>query len=310
MQARILSFQNTRGLLVSLAIPIALAGPVALAHGGDSHDLTPVHLLRGKILVDHQDEHGHEHSRFSLGITANSSQHLGDVRPRPSLTPSNLSENRLSAALNYRVSDAATLNLLTAFSSTEAMQDPSLGSTFVRAIGDHGLQSILFAAIAAPVSKISREQNRLITLNLSSGVFTTVGRWTAGAFGNLGLPFYDGARRSKPIESEPDEDTSLHKEDSHEDGHAHTAERFLAGGSLKLGYRLGQTFRLDSSVESIAKRLMTNITVFDSELTLAKLCYLGAGWEAGIGMGWKEENGSSLHFPTSMISKFNLTIWR
>lgn len=294
-----------------LALPLAFSGQAVLAHGGDSHDVNSVHLLRGKILDDHEDEHEHRHSRFSLGVTANSSQTLGDDKSKPSPEPSNLNEKRLGVALNYRVSPEASLNLLGGFSSAEALQDPSFGSTYVRAITREGIQSVSFAAIAVPASKISREQSRVLTMNLSSGLLTMAGRWTAGLFGNLGLPFYGGTGRKKSgTESEQEEDASHHEGGSHDDGHSHIAERFLAGGSLRLAYRLVWGFRLDTSFEAAAKRLTTSVTVFDSELTLAKICFLGANWEAGLGLGWKEENGSSFQFPASAISKFTVIFWR
>ena len=306
-----IGFRNTRKIITLFAMSLAFAEQGVFAHGGDSHDVTPVHLLRGKILDDHQDDHEHSHSRFSFGLTGSSSQYLGDSRSKSSPESTNLDESRLSLALNYRASHEASLNFLAAFSSTELLQDPSIGSTYIRPIRDHDLQSISFAALAAPASIISREQGRLLTLNLSSGILATLGRWTGGVFVNFGLPIYNGAVRGKPDnELEGDEDALQHEEGSHQDGHLHTAERFLAGGSLKLGYRLGREIRLDALFDSTAKRLITNVTVFDTELTLAKICYLGTGWEAGIGFGWKEENGDSFHFPRSAISKLNLTVWR
>ena len=274
---------------------LALAGEGALCHGGDNHDTSFMPLLRSKILDDLRVEREQDPSRFSLGIVASSSRSLG-VSRSSTLVESNLDESRLSLAFNYRVSQAVSLNLLTAFSSTESLQDPSIGSTYVRSILNSSLQSISFAALAIPASINSREQGRLVTLNFSSGILASTGAWTFGVFGNVGVPAYDGKGRGGELE-----------DDLHEDEHSHVAEHFLVGGSLRLGYRLGKKIRLDSLLDSTAKRLVSNVTVFDSEVNLAKICFIGSGWEAGIGFGWKEENSSSFRFPISPLSKLSLT---
>lgn len=280
-------------------IYLALAGEGAQCHGGDNHDTSSVPLLRSKIIDDLKEDKERIPSRFSLGIIASSSQGLVDSRSKRSVESSNLDESRLSLAFNYRLSQALSLNLMTAFSSNGSLQDPSLGSTYVLPMPFSGVQSISFAGIAAPVSINSREQGRILALNLSSGVLASSKVWTVGIFGSFGIPIYD----SKGRDSELDEG-------SHEEEHAHAPETFLAGGSLRIGYRLGREFRLDALFDSTAKRLISNVTVFDSEITLAKICFLGAGWEAGIGFGWKEENAPSFRFPISPLSKLNLTVWR
>lgn len=279
-------------------IYLAFAGEGAECHGGDNHEVSSVPLLRSKILDDLREDTERIPSRFSLGIIASSSQGLGDSRSKTAES-SNLDESRLTLAFNYKLSQAFSLNLMTAFSSDESLQDPSLGTTYVLSLPFTGMQSVTFAGLAAPASINSREQGRIVTLNLSSGVLASSEVWTVGIFGSLGVPAYDGKGRDGELDK-----------DSHEDEHEHAPERFLAGGSLRLGYRLGREFRLDSLFDSTAKRLISNITVFDSEITLAKVCFLGAGWEAGIGFGWKEENAPSFRFPISPISKLNLTVWR
>ena len=293
-----------------ISISLALTGPAVFAHGGDSHDVTPAHLLRGKVLEDQRDEH--DRSRFSVGLTVSASQRLGrsdNSDPNAIHTNSKLTENRLNSALNYRLTQATSFNLLGSLSSVEGVQDPAFGSTYIRPITSSNVQSITFGSISAPVSKISREQKRVFTLNLSTGLLGATGRWTAGAYGKFGLPVYGGSRSREvaPNSSEHQEEGETDATDTHEN--VHTAERFLVGGTIQLACRLGNQFRLDAVFDSIAKRLVTDATVFDSELTIVKLCYLGTDWEAGIGIAWKEQNAPYLRFPIHNVSNLTLTVW-
>ncbi len=301
------------GALLSFLV-CAGASSMAFGHGGDSHDMSPMQMLTTK-----SGDHDHsKESKFNLNMNMTSSAKFKDdyqhaVRENNEDKPA-ANDNVFTGTVGYRLTHDLSLNLIAGVSTSTGLLDPSVGPVYALALPWNKWAGFTFAGLAAPLSKSSRAQGRLMSINAGFGVgrSTYKNNFSASVF--TSIPTYPGTDTPvKPSEQSElagpggvDPNRFNHAEDAdHHHHHDASPERFRIGGSTKAGMKVHRVVRWETGYDlTFIDRYFDPIS-FESEITLSKLSYLGGFWEAGLSILLRDEF-ATYRFPTLPMGRFNL----
>lgn len=305
------SIFNKRLVSTIIIMVFALMENESKAHGGDQHDLPPESQITTRIDFEGEKPHGiFNYSRFRLNLSATDTQLLrAPSDPDKKLSDEFVEHHNdsvLEGSLSYLLSSTKSINFISGASRLTGALDSSIGFS-------HSLQSEMGKFLnrlymTFPTSRESKELNKTITLNASSGFYFWVAKWNFGIVGTLSLPFYSNSAEASDVErsaSELDHESSGHHEED-----SHVAEAGRVGATFQSSrFIFARSFRIDSSYLVMMSSLRNSKSqLYETELTVARAVYLDEGWDVGLSFGLAHES-NQLRFPEVPVSRLNLNVW-
>lgn len=258
---------------------------LAMAHGGDGHDLSTLRLEAPEAEAEH---HHVSRLRFNLSMGMWNRVASGQSEIEREELPERAEKQGLVNG-SWEVSEGFLLGANWGASDFSGIGDPLVYVLVDRPLF-YSVRWLLTSGVAAPFSIESRSDDRLFTAQTSSGVIISVARWSFLFLANLAVPVGRGSHRDEEQQARLDE---------HE-------ERFRTGTIFSAAYQLRQRWKLETQANWNALALKQGVSKYISEWLLAKLSYSEPAWEVGFGIGLNDES-PTVRLPQLPISRVNFT---